>query len=155
MKTVEYGLGDIDKMIAELEKFTDRFERGVEECAQRMAKEAERAIDEAYENTPMDGEKDFTVASVPAGFGEYEVVARGESVPFLEYGAGVFYNPNPVDRPSGVSNIGEYGYGQGKKEQWKMPDGEYTHGNPAAIGFVRAREAIETNIVTIAKESFK
>jgi hypothetical protein len=154
MAVIEYGLGDLDKMISALDKFIDRFESGVEACAQRMAKEAERAIDEAYENTPMDGEKDFTVASVPAGVGEYEVVATGESVSFLEWGAGVYYNPNPVDRPSGVSGIGEYGFGQGKNEQWKMPDGEVTHGNPAAIGFVRAREAIETNIVTIVKESF-
>jgi hypothetical protein len=79
----------------------------------------------------------------------YELVAEGEGVTFLEFGAGVHYNtPDPYsgERPPGIVGIGEYGHGYGKNKFWKYygDDGElhYSWGNPAAMGFIKARNAM-------------
>jgi len=150
-----YTLGELDKAIAEVKAFAAKFDTLIDDFTRRCAYEAASAVDQAYAATPMDGERDVDVMVEKVGHAEYNVIARGKSVPFLEWGAGVALNPNPVARPEGVLDIGEYGRGQGKNpDGWKMPDGQHTYGNPAAIGFVHGREAIETNIINLAQEVF-
>lgn len=49
------------------------------------------------------------------------VQAMGSQVAFLEFGAGVYYNRHrsfPYPRPEGVVDIGEWGYGRGKRNLW-------------------------------------
>lgn len=79
----------------------------------------------------------------------YSVIAQGEQVTFIEFGAGVYFNP-----PAGASPhpqggelgfiIGEYGKGQGSKKVWGYYDSEgkkqivITHGTAAQMPLYRA-----------------
>ena len=70
--------------------------------------------------------------------GGWAVVANGEQVCFVEFGAGVYYNGDDSylgERPEGIVGIGEYGEGKGKRPFWVYvdDDGEkhYTQGTPA------------------------
>jgi hypothetical protein len=152
----EYTLDNLKEIAKDLSDFARRMRsENIEKFVDTLGNHAANAVKQAYDRTPMDGGRDYVVISENVGVGKRKVVARGSSVAFAEYGAGVHFNSPQVPRPSGVLNIGEYGKGQGKKDTWKMPNGKETHGIPAAQGFVRAREAIETNFERIAREVFK
>lgn len=91
-----------------------------------------------------------------------EVVADGDAVCFIEFGAGVYYNgtePYPIERPPQILPIGEYGKGQGKREGWfyKDADGyvQYTHGMPAQMPMYKGFEQMRQEIETVVREVFK
>ena len=76
------------------------------------------------------------------------ITAEGESVLFIEYGAGVFYNgtePHP-DRPPDVLGIGEYGKGHGKRRKWYFKDERGiihpTRGTKAVMPMYQAKKSI-------------
>lgn len=89
------------------------------------------------------------------------IVADGERVAFIEFGAGVYYNGAESylgERPSNVAGIGEYGQGKGKQNTWAYYDANhvltFTHGNPPANAMYFTSEEIIKNIDRIAKEVF-
>ena len=106
------------------------------------------------------GNNDVSVTLEPTNKG-FKILASGESVCFIEFGAGVYYNgvePYPMERPAGVVGIGEFGAGHGKQDGWFYTDenGEkqYTHGNPAAMPMYNAQKTIREMLTQIAKEVF-
>jgi hypothetical protein len=151
---VTYSLNDIDKIIAHFRRF-ETIANDTEELVVKLAKVGAEAAQMAYDSTSYDGDKDVSVTSEQIGLGEAQITASGQSVAFLEWGAGILHNTPQVDRPPGVLNIGEYGKGQGKRPSWKMPNGEWTNGNEAAQGMIRAREAIEANLPNVVREVFR
>jgi len=78
----------------------------------------------------------------------YDIVARGEDVAFVEFGAGVFYNGEESylgQRPSDIVGIGEYGKGYGKRKVWGFNDGgekKLTYGTPASNALYFASQDI-------------
>ena len=149
---VAVKLGNIEQALQIVEDYQKRWAEAADKLALRYAEEAAEAIDKAYGGTHVSGDKDYAVTIEIVDDGKYQVKASGESVPFLEWGAGVTYNPDPVPRPEWVLGIGEYGKKQGRNERWRMPGGHWSYGNPAAQGFVLAREAVVTRAVDIARE---
>lgn len=88
------------------------------------------------------------------------VVAHGKEAVFIEFGAGVYYNPGGgrPDRPAGIVNIGEYGKGYGKRQIWGYyENGELklTHGTPASMPMFYAAREIAKQIPEIARDVFK
>ena len=88
------------------------------------------------------------------------VIAHGKEAVFIEFGAGVYFNPGGgrPDRPPGIVAIGEYGKGYGKRQVWGYYDesGELklTHGTPASMPMYNAVRKIAPRIPQIAKEVF-
>lgn len=81
---------------------------------------------------------------------------------FIEYGAGVYYNPDGAPHPAGregVYKIGEYGQGYGKREVWayRDDDGQWrkTHGTPMSMPFYLAAQAVKRELPEIVKAVFK
>lgn len=81
---------------------------------------------------------------------------------FIEYGAGVYYNPDGAPHPAGregIYKIGEYGQGYGKQEVWAYRDenGEWrkTHGTPMSMPFYLAAQAVRRELPDIVKAVFK
>ena len=106
------------------------------------------------------GDNDVVVTVEQTDHG-YNIIASGESVCFIEFGAGVYYNgaePYPIPRPEGVVGIGEFGAGHGKQNSWfytdKNGERQYTHGNPAAMPMYSAQKTIRDMLAQIAKEVF-
>ena len=99
------------------------------------------------------------------------IYAEGESVAFIEFGAGVHYNSGssyPIAKPSGIVEIGEYGKKQGKKDEWRYKgdpgtngtpsrDGLTikTHGNPAQMPMYHALTAMQGEVERIVREAFR
>lgn len=88
----------------------------------------------------------------------WSVIANGEEVCFLEFGAGVFFeqagNVYQGTRPPGVVGIGEYGYGLGKNELWSFEKGgakQWTHGTPPSNALYHTAEEIKRRVEETAR----
>ena len=85
------------------------------------------------------------------------IYAEGESVAFIEFGAGITYG-------SGHPQAGELGMGPGTypegKGHWDNPrgwwyaHGEHTYGNPPAMAMYSAVQAMTEDVTKIAREVF-
>lgn len=164
------GLGSesIDKVIKELEQYKQSV---LEREKLLLEKLREIGVQEAtvrFTSASYDGVNDVEVYYDKTGNG-YSIVASGEAVAFIEFGAGIYYNgsePYPNPRPEGVVGIGEYGKGRGNRRSWYYK-GEAgtngvvqkngaikTRGNPAAMPMWYATEEMRKSILTIAREVF-
>lgn len=86
------------------------------------------------------------------------IYAEGESVAFIEFGAGITYG-------SGHPQAAEFGVGPGTypegKGHWNNPGGwwyahgQHTYGNPPAMAMYNAVQAMTAEITRIAREVFK
>lgn len=85
------------------------------------------------------------------------IYAEGESVAFIEFGAGATYG-------YGHPLAGEFGTGPGTypdgKGHWNNPkgwwfgSGQHTYGNPPAMAMYKAVQEITENVTKIAREVF-
>lgn len=154
----------IDKAIKELTKYKSWVKRKETELLNRLASMGATKVDVVYQGAKYDGDKDISV-SFNVSDNKVVITAQGESVAFIEFGAGVYYNGSgsyPLPLPSGVVGIGQYGKGKGKRKAWGYyPDGDkangvvITHGNPSAKAFYQAELEIAEQIGNIAREVFK
>lgn len=122
-----------------------------------------------FSTAQYDGTNDSNVTIEKTQNG-YNVVANGNAVAFIEFGAGVHYNAGssyPIEKPSGIVGIGEYGKKQGKKDEWRYKgepgtngtpsrDGRTvkTHGNPAQMPMYHTLTAMKDEVERIVKEAF-
>lgn len=148
-------------------KRVERYRRNFPDKVNRFCKElAQIGLDVAkprLESVPYDGNDEFSITIEKIATG-YRIIARGESVAFIEFGAGVYYNGEEgyyLDRPPEISNIGEYGKGHGKKEKWYYyPEGDRsepavsTRGNPPANAFFYAETEVVMMVSQIARRVF-
>ena len=109
-----------------------------------------------------DGTGDAAITVDEVSPKSFVIRASGQDVCFLEFGAGVYYNPSepyPIPRPQGIAGIGEYGKGHGKQQAWyytnKNGDSVRTRGNPAAKFMYEASAEMKRSIERIAREVFK
>lgn len=152
--------GSIDAAIREIDAYILWVKQKCAELAERLAvigaKEAAVSFGGAY----YDGDNDASVSVEPMENG-WKIVASGNAVFFIEFGAGVYFNgeePYPMPRPEGVAGIGGFGQGKGKQDTWGYYDvgGNLvlTHGNPAAMPMYHAMRTMEQEVKRIAKEVF-
>ena len=158
--SVGLGANEIERAIRELKHyktgFLDREKRLIEGLAEIGLKEASVRFTTAM----YDGTNDVSVRLDNTSNG-YVIVAEGQAVAFIEFGAGVYHNgsePYPNPRPNGIVGIGEYGKGHGKQKAWGYFDesGELviTRGNPAAMPMWYASEEIKNSVLKVVKEVF-
>ena len=150
----------IDKAIKDLKQykaeFLEREKRLIEGLAEIGLKEASVRFTTAM----YDGTNDVSVR-LDGKNNRYVIVAEGEAVAFIEFGAGVYHNtgePYPNPRPEGIVGIGEYGKGKGKRKAWGYLDDNnevvITRGNPAAMPIWYASEEIKSSVLRVVKEVF-
>ncbi len=158
----------VDKAISDLEEYAMLMEAAcsvvVSELADLGAQTAQQVFDSAQ---VAQDTRDIAVVAQKKGLKSAEVVAMGQGVGFIEFGAGVGMGQGPtLERPPGWG-LGEYGQGKGANPPWvykgsEMPwnppgttqltrknkDGTrsaregyvMTHGNPPAHGMLDALE---------------
>ena len=150
----------IGQVIKELKAYRDSLEDRKQQLLEELAKIGVREASVRFTTAMYDGVNDseVTLETIENG---YRIVAEGEAVAFIEFGAGVYHNPTepyPNPRPDGIVGIGEYGHGYGKRQAWGFRDesGELviTHGNPAAMPMWYASEEMRNSILTIARRVF-
>ena len=150
----------IDNAIKELKAYRDSIDRKKEKLLERLGEIGVKVASVRFTTAMYDGVNDSSVTLEAASDG-YVIMAEGQAVAFIEFGAGVYHNPGepyPDPRPSGIVGIGEYGHGRGKRQAWGYPDGsggvKITRGNPAAMPLWYASEEMRSKILTVAKEVF-
>ena len=157
---VDLSKDGVERAIQELKRykqgFLDREKRLVEGLAEIGLKEASVRFTTAM----YDGTNDVSVRLDETANG-YVIVAEGQAVAFIEFGAGVYHNgsePYPNPRPDGIVGIGEYGKGYGKRKAWGYLDENnelvITRGNPAAMPMWYASEEIKNAVLKVVREVF-
>lgn len=161
-KKISIGLSekDINYAINSLKQYSVWLETKTKMLIERLALIGAKEASVRFTTAMYDGKNDVkvTVEQIENG---WVIKAEGESVCFIEFGAGVYHNasePYPMERPKGVVKIGEYGQGKGNQQAWGFynPNGELviTRGNPAAMPMYYATVEIEREIQNIAREVF-
>ena len=153
----------IDNAIAQIKQFQKEITSKLDIVCERLAILIKDEALIGFLNAEYDGVNNVEVAYTRTDKG-YLVTASGNAVLFIEFGAGVYYNgaggSYPGNKPSGLSNIGEYGYGRGKNNAWgfywngSKDDLVVTRGNPPAAAMFYAKENARQQISKICKEVF-
>ena len=151
---------DIDRAIRELKAYKQEFLKKEKRLLEGLANIGIKEASVRFTTAMYDGTNDVSVTLDENNRG-YVIVAEGEAVAFIEFGAGVYHNgsePYPNPRPSGIVGIGEYGKGKGKQKAWgyKNENDELviTRGNPAAMPMWYASEEIKNSVLKVAREVF-
>ena len=161
-KTLNISLStqSIDAAITQLREYSAWVERKTREINSYLAMLALKTAEQRFGSAMYDGDNDVSLRAEPISNG-WAIIAEGQAVCFIEFGAGVYYNgkePYPEPRPSGVVGIGEYGQGNGKRNRWVFyaHDGTkvFTHGNPAAMPMFYAKEEVLAEFAAIARRVF-
>ena len=156
---LSFKTSGIREAITYLEAYSASLAEKRDELLRRLGEIGVREASVRFTTAMYDGVNDVDVSLETAKDG-YVIIARGQAVAFIEFGAGVYHNhgePYPKPRPEGVVKIGEYGKGYGKRQAWGFRNGGelvITHGNPAAMPMWYASEEMRKNIVQIAREVF-
>jgi hypothetical protein len=150
----------IGQAIKELQAYRDSLESRKQQLLEELANIGVREASVRFTTAMYDGVNDSEVTLEPIEDG-YRIVAKGQAVAFIEFGAGVYHNPSepyPNPRPDGIVGIGEYGHGRGKQPAWGFKDESgnlvITRGNPAAMPMWFASEEMRNSILKIAKKVF-
>lgn len=150
----------INKAIQELKTYKQEFLKKEKQLLQGLAEIGLKEASVRFTTAMYDGTNDVSVR-LDGSNNRYVIVAEGEAVAFIEFGAGVYHNtsePYPNPRPQGVVGIGEYGQGKGKRKSWGYYDdsGELviTRGNPAAMPMWYASEEMKNNVLRVVREVF-
>ena len=111
--------GGIDAIIQGLEDYKKSLKAKADALVRALAEMGATNVSLIYARTPYTGPKITDVTVEERGEGKYAIVASGQTVLFLEFGAGVTYgdgHPQPM------------GYGPGTypgKGHWDDPEGWY------------------------------
>lgn len=154
-----FNSASVDVAIKQLQDYQKRLEEKTEEVVKRLAEIGATRAQADFSNAQYDGNKDFQITVEKSDNG-YVVRASGESVLFVEFGAGVTYG-------YGHPKADEFGMGPGTypngKGHWDDPNGWYlpksaggghTMGNAPALPMYNAEQEIKANIERIVKEVF-
>ncbi len=159
---------DISRALSEVKKYHDDFPKKTEEIRKKVQAILTDLVKTGfngagYDDVLHEGMKvpDVTVYATDEGNISL-VVADGKEAVFIEFGAGVYYNPDGAPHPArgqGIVAIGEYGYGYGKRKVWGYYDEEgnlkLTHGTPASMPMYHAIQEIVPRIPDICREVFR
>lgn len=162
-----FNPSSIDDAIKELNDFAKWVEDKAEELRRAVSARLDEIINEGFNgNIPEDFyvEK-MLVTSVKTSHEDYGdfslVIAHGEEAVFIEFGAGVYYNPGGSthpDMPPQIKYIGTYGKGYGSRQIWGFYDNagnlHLTHGNLASMPMYLGLQQILEELPSIAKTVF-
>ena len=152
--------GSIDDYIRLLQDYKKQLRAKADLLARKLAEAGAEVVSVQYQVASYLGDKDVDVSVEERGPGSYAIVASGQTVLILEFGAGVTFgygHPEP----------GEYGPGTypGQKHAmtgrgWYLPKsagahgGEHTYGNPPSAAMYYTAKSLREVIEQAAREVF-
>ena len=154
--TVDLSAKSIDSAIKEVRKYKAWVLEKEKELRLRLATLGASVASIRFSTAIYSGTNDVTVRVEDDG-SMATIFAEGESVAFIEFGAGAKYG-------YGHPQAGEFGVGPGtypdgkgnwdNPKGWYIPGGEHTYGNPPAQAMYSAVQVITEQVTMIAKEVF-
>lgn len=156
---VPLSTAGIEQLRGEIEDYKRWQRQKAAELMRRLAELGVRTATIRFAATDYIGVRDASVTAEETANG-YVVRADGESVLFLEFGAGDRYgHGHPEEREFGMG-AGTYPYGKGHWDDpmgWWLPKekgGWHTYGNAPGRAMYEARKEILRQLPWIAKEVF-
>ena len=149
----------IQQGIRELREYQDRLRGKCEELARRLADMGAVLASIEFSRVPYMGPKDVNIAVEQRTDNSYAIVASGETVLILEFGAGIRYG-------NGHPQAAEFGYGPGTypgqthamdENGWWIPKdkgGGHTYGNPPSMAMYLTGKELRDRLEEIAREVF-
>lgn len=152
--------GSIDDIIKGLEDYKRSLKAKADALVKALADAGCEAVTVTYAGTHYTGPRDVKIEVVPKGEGQYAIVASGQTVLFVEFGAGVYLgsgHPDPM------------GYGPGTypgKGHWDDPNGWYlpksamgksgvhTYGNAPSAAMYHTAKSLRQMVEQAAKGVF-
>ena len=164
----------VDNAVKEIDRFISKIKRLEEELPKALAEYGVPVAQMLYDSaaydifahwgtnpdeSPVQAPHPDIKVSVESDGSGVSIVARGEKVLFVEFGAGVFYNGEEGylgKRPEGVVGIGEYGKGYGNRKVWGFTDketGEHhvTSGTPASNAMYFTTQEVVEHVAEVAR----
>lgn len=158
-KTIKVELNDksIDQAIKELRKYSAWVSAKENELRSRLAMLGATVASIRFSRAIYNGSNDISVRVEDNG-SVATIYAEGQSVAFIEFGAGATYGyGHPLAGQFGVGP-GTYPDGKGHWDNpkgWWYGSGQHTYGNPPAMAMYDAVKEITENVTKIAREVFK
>lgn len=149
--------GSIDDIIKGLEDYKKSLKAKADALVKALAEAGCEAVAVTYAGTRYKGPRDENVTVEERGEGKYAIVASGETVLFVEFGAGVYLgggHPNPM------------GYGPGTypgKGHWDDPrgwwlpkeaGGGHTYGNAPSAAMYHTAKSLRQMVEQAARGVF-
>lgn len=156
----------INNAIRQVKAYQKDFKKKEREFVRRLAEIGVRVAQTGYDLADYDGDKGSIEVRLIQRGNKVSVVAKGETVGFIEFGTGI-RNPEWVDsgNVSGSAYTppahGTYGAGHGAQTYgwWFNPaDGGkaiHTYGNKPAEAMLTARDEIVDKVTQIAREVWR
>lgn len=160
-KNISINLGDsrsLDAAIKQLTRLKQDIPKTVDKVCRDTATRGAVKAESSYRRAAYDGNKLISVTVEPIKNG-YAVIAGGESVLFVEFGAGVRYADNPAHpnnfgyRPGTYPGKGHWDDPRG----WWIPvehGGGHTYGNPASMTMYETAKSMRKQLHKKLKEAF-
>lgn len=158
--TTDLSQKSLTKAIKDLKRYKKWIETNCKELAYRLAVLGATNVTFGFARAIYTGPKDVQVyvEETPGG---YTIVADGESVAFIEFGAGVTYGDGHPQNAQFGTGPGTFPGGKGHWNDpngWWLPQnkgGEHTYGNPPNAVMYQTAEDLRNEIYRIAKEVFR
>lgn len=153
----------VDRAVREIREYSERVQRKTAELTRRLADMGAVNVSLGFSRAVYSGNNDVSVTVEQHGDNSYSIVANGEAVAFIEFGAGVTYgygHPQPILEGEAMGP-GTYpstkGHWDDPKGWWftnEAGDGEHTYGNPPSMTMYTTAEELKRDLVNIAREVF-
>lgn len=157
---VELNNKSINQAIKDLKLYSSWVQKKETELRSRLAMLGATVASIHFSRAIYTGSNDVSVRVDDNG-SVATIYAEGESVAFIEFGAGARYG-------YGHPNAGQHGFGPGTYSDgpngeghwddpkgWWFGSGQHTFGNPPAMAMYYSREEIVKELTTIAREVFR
>jgi hypothetical protein len=154
-----FNPASIDAAVKEIRDYADWVKRKTDELARRLADMGAVNVSLGYSRAVYTGGNDISVTVEQQGENSYAIIANGEAVLFVEFGAGVTYGyghpqPSVEGTPMGPGTYpSEKGHWNDPKGWW-IPGGEHTYGNPPSMTMYLTAKELRNQLEDIAREVF-
>lgn len=153
---VELSSDSVTAAVKELRRYAAWVQKKETELRSRLAMMGATVASIQFSRAIYNGSNDITVRVDNTG-SVAVIYAEGESVAFIEFGAGITYGyGHPLAGKFGVGP-GTYPDGKGhwdNEKGWWYGSGQHTYGNPPAMAMYSAVKEITENVTEIARRVF-
>ena len=163
-RTITFDIFDpasISRAAQEIREYSKWVQRKTEELAKRLADMGAVNVSLGFSRAVYTGDKDISVTVEQRSSNSYAIVANGENVLIVEFGAGVTYGyGHPEPKIDGIA-MGPTTY-PGQKHAadpngWWIPKekgGGHTYGNPPSMTMYTTAKELRNELERIAREVF-
>jgi hypothetical protein len=155
-----FNPASVDAAVKDIRDYSKWVQKKTKELSKRLAAIGVTLAAIEYSRVPYHGLKDVNLSiEVGAKPNQYDIVAAGETVLILEFGAGVTYGyghpqPSVEGTPMGPGTYpSEKGHWDDPKG-WYIPGGEHTYGNPPSMAMYLTAKELRNRLLEVVQEVF-